>query len=140
MIINHFLQLFMFHLVYLQFSQALILLGSLLFIFLWYLFLLFIWFFQHRLWHIFTILQCLLSRIRLFILFWLWNIRAWGFHFLCVYTFYLACKLLNYLIITCIFYCFFFFYIQSSPPILAPSPPKRTHSLFAEFFFSTLLE
>lgn len=39
---------------------------------------------------------------------------------------------LNINSIICIFYCFFF-YIQSSPPIFAPSPPSLTHS-FAYFF------
>lgn len=126
----------MLHLIYLQFSEP-----SYWFLFLLRLYLCLLFFVRStycRLRHILTIIQSFLSRIYLF-LFWLRNFRSW-FNLISIDTLHLACELLNKTIITCILSNFFFFSTQSSPPMLAPRPPNRTHSLLEAFFLSTLLE
>lgn len=133
---DHFLKLLMLHFVYLELGQAFLILSLPFYLRLLFLFLLGLLY--DRLGDILAIVQCLLPGVYLSFL-GFGDIRA-RFYSLGIYAFDLARKLLNHNKITCIFYCFFFFSIQSSPPMLAPSPPNRTHSLFALFFFSRLFE
>ena len=86
----------------------------------------------HWLRNVLAVLQCFLPCVRL--LFVLLSICSRNIRPVFVNRLYLICKLLYLIGVTCIFSCFFFFSTQSSPPILAPSPPSFTHS-FSPFFF-----